>query len=301
MSQNHPASIIEEAFEIVQNNALHKSNIDWLRQKDKLSHSIHNSQLSIGDAHQKVRELLSEIGDGHSHLVTVENKQAQYESSARFPESYIVYQNRKQYGYIQVPAFQETRNYSARQFAIDISSRLALLDAENLSGWVVDLQHNHGGNMWPMLAGLAPLLNVPVAGYFRDGDGVDTPWTIGQTHVGIGDSIVLDLEHDLSPVQQVDLPVAVLTGPNTCSSGEAVVVAFRSSPLSRQFGEATFGLSTANGGFDLSDGSLIWLTVSTFVDTNHHEYGSRIFPDESTTLYQNKSAMDLAVDWMSSV
>jgi len=301
MSQIVPANILKEAFEIVQENALHKSSVDWHRQKNRLFNSIQNSHLSIDDAHTIVRELLSDIGDGHSHLVTYRNKQSQSETKTQHPESYIVHQNGKKFGYIQVPAFHASKQYTEHQFAIDISSQLGSIDSEQLSGWVVDLQRNHGGNMWPMLAGLAPLLNVSVAGYFRDGDGIDTPWTIGKSHVGIADSVVLDMGQDISPVRQSNLPIAVLTSNSTCSSGEAIVVAFRGSQTSRQFGTPTFGLSTANGSFELSDGSMIWLTTSTFVDSTNREYGSRIFPDESTSLHKNKSAMDLAVDWMNSV
>jgi len=306
MPPNVPANILKEAFDIVQKNALYKTSVDWLVQKDKLNNNIRNSQLTMDDAHTKVRELLSDIGDGHSHLVTFKNKQAQAitadsENRVQYPESYLVHQNRKKFGYIQVPSFQSSPHYTEREFADDIAGRLELMDTENLSGWVVDLQKNHGGNMWPMLAGLAPLLNVPVAGYFRDGNAVDTPWTIGYSHVGIGESVVLDLGQPKATVQQADLPIAVLTSATTCSSGEAVVVAFRGLPNSRQFGEPTFGLSTANGGFGLSDGSVIWLTTSTFVDSTHREYGSRIFPDENTNQHRNKKAMELAVDWMNSI
>lgn len=301
MPENTPTDIVKEAFEIVQRNALFKSNINWHIQKDRLHNSIQNSQLSIDDAHTIVRELLSDIGDGHSHLDTYQDNNSRLKKKALYPESYVVHQNDKKFGYIQVPAFLASEQYTERQFAIDISSRLELMDTENLSGWVVDLQKNYGGNMWPMLAGLAPLLNVSVAGYFRDSEGVDTPWTIGSSHVGIGDSVVLDMEQAISPVQQIDLPIAILTSNCTCSSGEALVVAFRGSQTSRQFGEPTFGLSTANDNFELSDGSTIWLTISTFVDTTNREYGSRIFPDENTNQYQNKTAMDLAVDWMNSV
>jgi len=301
MPANTPTDIVKEAFDIVQQNALFKSNVNWDIQKYRLVNSMQNPTLSIDDAHTIVRELLSDIGDGHSHLDTYQDKNARAGKKTLYPESYVVHQNEKKFGYIQVPAFLASEHYTERQFATDISSRLELMDAENLSGWVVDLQKNYGGNMWPMLAGLAPLLNVPVAGYFRDSDGVDTPWTIGSSHVGIADSVVLDMEQAITPVQQIDLPIAILTSNSTCSSGEALVVAFRGSQTSRQFGEPTFGLSTANDNFELSDGSTIWLTISTFVDTANREYGSRIFPDENTNQYQNKTAMDLAVDWMNSV
>jgi len=301
MSTNIAATIVKEAFQIVQAHALFKSQVDWHKQKDMLAGNINSSQLSIDNAHSIIKELLIEIGDGHSHLVTDNELSTQNDAATQYPESYMVHKNQKKYGYIQVPAFQATKHYSELDFVSDLSDRLQMMDSESLSGWVVDLQKNHGGNMWPMLAGLAPLLNVEVAGFFRDADGNDTPWTIGQSHVGIADTVVLNLETSIPSVHQSDLPIAILTSNSTCSSGEAIVVAFRGAVRSRQFGQPTFGLSTANEGFRLSDGSMVWLTTSTFVDTPSREYGSRIFPEEKAYPNENKSAMDLAVDWMNSI
>jgi C-terminal processing protease CtpA/Prc len=60
--------------------------------------------------------------------------------------------------------------------------------------------------------------------------------------------------------------VAVITGPRTFSSGEAVTVAFRERPRTRSFGLPTGGLSTTNAGFPLPDGSAIYLTVAVDAD-----------------------------------
>ena len=75
--------------------------------------------------------------------------------------------------------------------------------------------------------------------------------------------------------------VAVLTGPRTASSGEAVAVSFRERPRSRSFGQPTAGLSTANGSFPLPDGGMIFLTASVFADRTGRQYGEKLMPDES--------------------
>ena len=49
-------------------------------------------------------------------------------------------------------------------------------DRDHLAGWIVDLRHNRGGNMWPMVAGLGPLLGEGRAGAFVDPDGGATWW-----------------------------------------------------------------------------------------------------------------------------
>ena len=73
--------------------------------------------------------------------------------------------------------------------------------------------------------------------------------------------------------------VAVLTDERTASSGEAVTIAFRARPDTRSFGEPTVGVSTANSGFELSDGAFLFLTVATMADRTETLYGSRVDPD----------------------
>lgn len=50
------------------------------------------------------------------------------------------------------------------------------LDAPDLVGWIVDLRGNGGGNMWPMIAGVGPVLGEGTAGAFVDPDDNVTLW-----------------------------------------------------------------------------------------------------------------------------
>ncbi len=47
-----------------------------------------------------------------------------------------------------------------------LQSRIGALDSAGACGWVVDLRNDTGGNMWPMLAGIGPLLGAEVVGSF---------------------------------------------------------------------------------------------------------------------------------------
>ena len=101
-------------------------------------------------------------------------------------------------------------------------------------------------------------------------------------------------------------PVAVLTGVNTASSGEVIVVAFRGRPNTRSFGLYTTGLSTANRGFHLSDGAVINLTTSVYADRTGQTYGERIHPDEIVddvnqfTFLKEEAIPQPAIDWLMS-
>jgi hypothetical protein len=75
-------------------------------------------------------------------------------------------------------------------------------------------------------------------------------------------------------------PVAVLVGPATASSGEALAIAFRGRPSTRLFGATTRGLTTSNRVFPLSDGSLLNLSTAAFADRTGTSYPNGVTPDE---------------------
>ena len=101
-------------------------------------------------------------------------------------------------------------------------------------------------------------------------------------------------------------PVAVLTDSLTASSGEAITIAFRARPGARSFGQPTFGVSTANAAFGLSDGAAIFLTVATMADRSGALYGGELVPDSlvlgtKTGDRTTDAALDAAFDWLATV
>ncbi len=145
--------------------------------------------------------------------------------------------------------------------------------------------------MWPMLAALKPFLGDAPLGTFESPTGSSPPWVAGQS-VGV--------EPPKALVALESAWVAVLTGPNTASSGEAVTIAFRGRQNTRSFGLPTNGLSTANGTFPLPDGAMILLTTAIEVDRTGRRYGGKIDPDErqESASKDNDAAMTAATEWL---
>ena len=56
-------------------------------------------------------------------------------------------------------------------YAADVRRILTDLSAQNPKGWIVDLRGNTGGNMWPMLTGIGPILGDGTVGSFVAADG----------------------------------------------------------------------------------------------------------------------------------
>jgi len=171
-------------------------------------------------------------------------------------------------GYLNIPGFLGAAE-SGNQFATEIRTILAGEQDESGCGWIVDLRQNNGGNMYPMLTGLTPLLGAGTGVGFRDVTGISRFVVVNQNET-IGGNTTLPGESLDSVIGEgapaiadavSEQPVAVLIGPGTGSSGEAIAIAFASRDRTGFFGETTFGVPTSPTYLRLLDGSL--LSVAT--------------------------------------
>ena len=166
-------------------------------------------------------------------------------------------------------------------FANMLHNLIDSLDQSNPVGWILDLRGNSGGNCWPMLAGIGPVLGEGKCGYFMElGGKTSGAWFYKNGKSGIGKNIITVVSRKPYKLKQKNPPVAVLTGKYTGSSGEVVTVAFRQRPNTRSFGSPTAGLSTGNQNYRLKDGAQIFLTTTVYADRTKETYGAQIKPDQ---------------------
>ena len=142
-----------------------------------------------------------------------------------------------------------------------------------------------------MLAGLKPFLGDAALGKFESPSESSPPWRAG---AGVG------VEPSPSLASLESAWVAVLTGPRTASSGEALTIAFRGRPHTRSFGLPTAGLSTANGTFSLPDGAALLLTTAIEADRTGRRYGDKIEPDQlvENDPAKGDGAIEAATRWL---
>jgi carboxyl-terminal processing protease len=185
---------------------------------------------------------------------------------------------------------------------------VADLDKAHPSGWVVDLRGNVGGNMWPMLAGVGPVLG--------EGDDLGEFFTteghaVWRYRDGVASEIEDGKENPYPRVEGVPYKlaaardVAVLIDGGTGSSGEAIAIAFRGRPRTRFFGQHTEGVSTVNETFALSDGASMWLTIGVQADRSGKQYLDGLGPDELVAVGDNipsdaqDAVLQEALKWLS--
>lgn len=286
-------SYLDQLLTLMQQGSINRLTIDWTSFRNRVFAAAGAAQ-TIDQLLPAIRVAIELLGDGHS--------------SYRTPSGTVIFVPRRtcsapavaepampsNLGYIRVASFSGSA-VEAIAFADAIQERIRASDRDDLLGWVVDLRGNGGGNMWPMVAGVGPILGESVVGYFIDPVGGETNW---EYRAGASWNGGFLIQRVTSPYRlRRDQPrVAVLSDNRIASSGEATLIAFRQRPNTRSFGQPTCGLSTANRTATLGDGATLTLTVSTMADRNRNRYGDQILPDE--VIMDPAETLSRAVDWL---
>ena len=262
-------AVVDAAIDIVRKNAWTRDNIDWTAVEPEVRLFAAGANKSA-DVYPAIRYLLASLNDRHSFLMPPAATTAFRTGGAANPPIDVKALGDR-IGYVNVPGYSGGEAAAAKNFATKAHEQLAATIDQAGCGWIVDLRGNTGGNMWPMLAGLKPFLGDEPLGTFVSRENTSPPWRAGQA-VGVEPPV------GLRKLEQAW--VAVLTGPRTASSGEAVAIAFKGRPHTRSFGQPTNGLSSANGTFPLPDGAMILLTTAIEADRTGKQYGEKVDPDE---------------------
>jgi C-terminal processing protease CtpA/Prc len=148
--------------------------------------------------------------------------------------------------------------------------------------------------MWPMIAGLGPILGEGIVGWIVYNN------REYEREYRAGAALSLN-----EPFARVAVPytlirplprVAVLTANTTNSAGEAIAVFFKSRFDTRSFGAPTCGHHHLLSDFRMSDGATLTLKNAHNADRMKRTYAGRVMPDEVVTA--PGEAVTRAVNWL---
>ncbi|MDX1408193.1 MAG: S41 family peptidase, partial [Saprospiraceae bacterium] len=240
---------------------------------------------------------LRPAGDHHSFFMTAAEvakwAEADSEEAPAQPLSDVM----GNFGYIAVPGFHSGDAQQIQTFANAIQVAIRKMDGQDVTGWIVDLRENTGGNMEPMILGLGPLLDPGPLGSLVDVRGQHERWSYADGTYRWDNEVQSQLD-DAYTVRR-RRPIAVLTSPRTGSSGEIVVISFIGNTRTRSFGQPTWGLTTGNGAFDLPDGARMMLASTVMCDRTGRCYEGPVVPDVEVPVVEGKDAvLEAALHWL---
>lgn len=157
------------------------------------------------------------------------------------------------------------------------TAQRCLLHHPAATRWVLDLRQNSGGNMYPMLAGIAPLFKRGALLSFVDGKGHPVEW-IDLRDGGIASNGRIAFAIRTGAGQRSSTRALVLTGRGCLSSCEAVLIALAKRPHTLLVGEPSGGLTSSNGWHELNADYGLVLTESLMADRSGHPAPAHIPP-----------------------
>jgi C-terminal processing protease CtpA/Prc len=273
------AAYLDEALDRMEELSINRDLVDWEQVRD-LAFKVAGPASLPRHTYPAIRLALGELDDEHSVFFPPDLAEDFASGPAIFDEPEVAVRD-DGLGYVSIGRYLGDIGEQADEYAATVAMRIAESDPA-VCGWIVDLRTDSGGNMWPMLGGLSPLLTEGDVGSFVYPDAAVELWTVAGDRV-LWDGMVM-IDH--GPVAATTpRPTAVLIGSLTGSSGEAVAVAFRGQEATTLYGTPTAGKTTANEPVLLSDGAMIALTMSVFTDRDGNSFGidTPIEPDVSVT------------------
>lgn len=172
-------------------------------------------------------------------------------------------------GYLKIVGIAP--NVDVEKESEKIRNAVIKLSNSNIDKWIIDLRYNGGGNMHPMVTGIAPLIGDGMVGYLTNLYGEKLfDWEIKLSNFIYAGYQAVSLPNE--PKFKKHPKVGVLTSRYTVSSGEVVATCLKGRPNTKFFGEAT-GSFTTNNNWELINDQII-LTISTgfFCDRNRQCY-----------------------------
>lgn len=289
---------LEAALAYMEKGSINRKQLDWDALKvevyKKASHA-----LTSQDTYEAIELAISLLQDHHSFFMRPEYVRL-LETKSNDQAIHVVQSKsmliNNQIGYLLIPPCNSLSENSMKEYALSIQQEIQTLDQNKLNKWIVDLRGNAGGNMWPMVLGLRPLIKAEKFGFFSDGSGEDYAWNFEGLSVKNGNFEVCSLDAPSYQLNELTPRIAVLIDYQTASSGEATAIAFLGGEQTRVFGQKTGGYTSANEAIALSDGAVIFLATTYSADRLGRVYRDGILPDQITE--SGDSTLNEAIQWL---
>ena len=279
-----------------QETSLYTKNVDW-KKVDARFIEISKGRKDTKSLIPALQYLINELGDKHATIRSTkdyqilasytgpnkskDNRKPDYvnnvinDTEAKFGCQEYAFSDGT-YGHLNIVAIGG--NASVDEEVEIMQNCIRQLKSTGTNKWIVDLRNNGGGNMNPMLAGMAPLFKDGFIGGSMDANAhLVHKYEIKDGNFYDTDRLVYKTKNRI--MNCFTDPVAVLTSKYTTSSGELVAVAFKGRPNTIFIGETTAGYTTGNGYDIITEELAMCISQSYFTDRNLVKYKSTVDVD----------------------
>ncbi|MCK8495190.1 S41 family peptidase [Spirosoma sp. RP8] len=292
---------IAELIGLMSKYSTNRNKIDWQVFAGKVNAKAQGAQ-TIADTYPAITLALTLLEDNHSSYTAATGGTVLYGSRTLNCTDFalVAVPPTPRIGYIKVG---HTGGIDANgvkyglwdiEYAQALQEAIKAADSDQLVGWIVDLRGNRGGELYGMLAGIGPILGEGISGYFKYPDDTYGSWGYQDGTSFLDNNVIVRLPTPYQ-LKKSNPKVAVLTNPETASSGEGIAIAFKGRANTQSFGLPTCGVSSANAPIKLSDGARLTLTIGVVADRTKTVYGHSVQAGE---LLSGVAAIEAAIRWL---
>ncbi len=319
--QSPMKSLLDSVIWKVRETSLYSSKIDWDALQSKVYIEAENAT-SLSELKPAFEMLLNGMKDFHGRILNANTyapiayftdyehlnhpdqrpRDPIVQTALNNPELKFEYELLPEaVGYLKITGISPMADVEKE--ALKIREAIEILSKKKIDKWIIDLRYNSGGNMNPMMAGLAPLIGDGIVGKLIKLNG-DTlfNWEIKEGNFTYGGyEARLTLPNNITFKNSPK--IAVLTSRYTVSSGELVATSLKGRPNTKFFGEATGSFTTNNGWGIINNEVILCISTGLYCDRNGNAYPVNIPVDvEAPFVMDAEAAKDeciqKAVEWL---
>lgn len=278
-------AVIDTVITVMKTNSVNRTTVNWDALRNKALQLAKDAQNSyqLGPA---FRMLMQETNDFHGSIFVGDSTFRWQRPEPPVPDSIsnawkkgVVLQSKllnSNIGYIRVPFMSFGKKADLDQKAQRMNDSLCALLNKNVKGMVVDLRLNGGGAIHPMMLGLQQLFGDGVLGSFTS----EPPeqWIIKNNGFYVDTALFTSVNPACNTPAKT-IPVAVLIGRGTGSSGEFLAMAFKGRSNTMFIGNNTAGYITSTQGFPINDSLFLLLSTTYGKDSKGRVYKEALKPD----------------------
>jgi len=204
-------------------------------------------------------------------------------------------------GYLRVPYISFDERDKLDKKSQSLNDSLCTLLNRHVKGIVLDLRLNGGGAMYPMMLGLQQLLGEGDIGSFTGNEAQH--WIIKSNGFYLDIQLLTAIIPSCS-INNKNIPVVLLIGPGTGSSGEFLAISFKGRKNTLFIGSKSAGYVTSIKGFTINNAVSLRLSTGYGKDRAGKLYDTAIEPDiymdtpDSFNDIQHDGKVLAAVKWI---
>ncbi len=249
---------IDTCITLLKDHSLYAHRVNWPAMKKKVYTKAAHAK-NKAETFDALKLIFNALNDQHAAYYQYDDayKLPNNKLTARYSDSLkagwakgpqIFNQMIGQVAYISIPTMGISKQTDIDKYTEWIRSVINKLQQKNPIAWIIDLRLNAGGNIRPMMSGLAPFFPDTLIGYYIDRNGQLTYKATVESGKFFLDGVQqANITTTVTGLERAQ--VRVLIGPGTASSAEGVAVAFSHRPNTRLVGQETAGLANATNGF----------------------------------------------------